>query len=92
MKDRTPDMDDQHTIADMSGVRRSPLGELRSHLGSRAGEAPAAGAGDRFASELQDDEERLMVVLGTLKAALSVGLVYVIVFGVVIALMLWAWT
>jgi hypothetical protein len=33
-----------------------------------------------------------MVILGTLKAALSVGLVYVVIFGIVIAIMVAAWT
>jgi hypothetical protein len=33
-----------------------------------------------------------MVVLGALRAALSIGIVYVVVFGLAIALMLWIWT
>lgn len=33
-----------------------------------------------------------MVILGTLKAALSIGMVYVIGLGIAIAIMLWLWT
>ena len=73
----TDDYDDGHTIADMSDVR-----------GARR---PARPSGD-FSEELQDNEERLMVILGTLRAALSVGMVNVVVFGIVIALMVYFWT
>ena len=45
-----------------------------------------------FAHELQDAEERWAVILGTVKAALSVGAVYVIAFGILIALLIWLWT
>ena len=41
--------------------------------------------------ELGDPEDRLMVILGTLRAALSIGMVYVVVFGIVIALMVFFW-
>lgn len=52
---------------------------------------PADSARD-FAEELQSPEKRMMVILGTLKAALSIGMVYVIAFGIAIAFMLWLWT
>ena len=45
-----------------------------------------------FADELQGSEERWAVILGTLKAALSVGFVYVFVFGIFIAVLIWLWT
>lgn len=45
-----------------------------------------------FANELQDTEERWAVILGTVKAALSVGFVYVLAFGIFIALLIWLWT
>jgi hypothetical protein len=70
--------DDGRTIADMSDLRGAVKPEHRSM--------------SSIANELQDDEERAMVILGTLKAALSVGLVYVVIFGIVIAIMVAAWT
>ena len=89
MSRRTPDMDDNHTIADMSDVRRSPLSDFRARrdLSIRDAAAPTRDISD----ELQSSEERLMVILGTLKAALSIGMVYVIGFGLAIALMLLIW-
>ncbi len=75
---RTDAYDDGHTIADMSDVRGGMRPELR-------------GSGD-FSDELQSAEERWMVVLGTLRAALSIGMVYLVVFGIVIALMVAFWT
>ena len=45
-----------------------------------------------FANELQDTEERWAVILGTVKAALSIWAVYIIAFGVLIALLIWLWT
>lgn len=82
MSTRTPDMDDNHTIADMSGVRR----------GLRDGLLPQPETHGDINEELQDAEERLMVLLGTLRAALSIGAVYVVGFGIAIAIMLWLWT
>ena len=74
----TDELDDGRTIADMSDVRGAVKPEHRSM--------------SDITSELQDNEERTMVILGTLKAALSVGLVSVVVFGIAIWLMLAAWT
>ena len=45
-----------------------------------------------FAEELQSPEERLMVILGVLRGALSIGMVYIVVFGLVIAAMVLLWT
>ena len=70
--------DDGHVVADMSALRGEPDKVSPSTRG--------------VADELQDSEERLMVLLGTMKAALSVGMVYVVVFGIAIALMVWLWT
>ena len=82
MSTKTPDMDDNHTIADMSGVRRGLHEEL----------FPRHEAHGDINDELQSAEERLMVMLGTLRAALSIGAVYVVGFGIAIAIMLWLWT
>ena len=89
MDRRTPDTDDNHTIADMSDVRRPHL------FGPRALDDAPGGVGGVPARDIRDElqgpEERLMVVLGTLKAALSIGLVYIVGFGLAIALMLLLW-
>ena len=88
---RTPDTrDDSHTIADMSGVRR-PRPFVLHGSGELTDDGVGAGASD-VSSELQGPEERLAVILGTLKAALSIEMVYVVGFGLAIALMLWLWT
>ncbi|MBQ9315332.1 MAG: hypothetical protein IJ203_00775 [Atopobiaceae bacterium] len=90
MSKRTPDTeDDNYTIADMSGVRdvRPPLWVPR-----RTRETSPTPSQSDFADELQSNEERLMVILGTLRAALSVGMVYIVVFGLVIAAMVLLWT
>ena len=93
MSKRTPDMeDDNYTIADMSGVRdvRQPLWASRSTRGAKT-MAPEPPQSD-FAEELQSPEERLMVILGVLRGALSIGMVYIVVFGLVIAAMVLLWT
>ena len=79
------DTDDGHTIADMSDVR----GGMPSLLRGRKAEAAAT---RDFSDELQDGKERAMVILGVLKAALSIGMVYVVGFAIAIALMVWLWT
>ena len=91
MSRRTPDMDrdDLHTIADMSDVRRSPLFGFGAHDGRPV--QGVTGSSHDINDELQSSEERLMVILGTLKAALSIGMVYIVGFGLAIALMLLIW-
>ena len=91
MSRRTPDMDfdDQHTIADMSDVRHSSLFGFDAHYG-RPDQASTTSSRD-INDELQSPEERLMVILGMLKAALSIGMVYIVGFGLAIALMLFLW-
>ena len=71
--------DDGRTIADMST------------LDGPAPDPKAPGARD-VREEIGDAEDRRMVILGTLKAGLSLGAVYVIVFGIVIAIMVAVWT
>ena len=83
MRDRRrdiDDLDDGRTIADMSG------------LGGHEAPAQAQTSSRDVREELGDSEEQRMVILGTLKAGLSLGMVYIIVFGIVIALMLLLWT
>lgn len=86
--------DDNHTIADMSSIRRQRLlipRSERSQADHRLHEATHPRSSRDFSEEIQSEEERWMVILGTLKAALSVGMVYVVVFGIAIALMVLAW-
>lgn len=83
MRDRSrdiDDLDDGRTIASMSGV-----GDFESPVPTDAG-------GRDIREELGSKEEQFMLVLGTLKAGLSLGMVYVVVFGIVIALMVMFWT
>jgi hypothetical protein len=50
-----------------------------------------ASATHKVAQELQDPKERLAVILGTLKAALTIWAVFVVAFAIVIALMIGGW-
>jgi len=79
--------EEDFTVADMSNVESSPLARLRDELIDSRDLA----SGD-IRGELQDAEERRAVILGTLKAALSLGLIYVVVFGAFIALLVWIWS
>ena len=82
MRDVRKDIDDPDegfVIADMSGV-----GGLRPPTPSPSSR--------NVREELGDPEEQAMVILGTLKAALSIGLVYVVGFAIAILVMLWLWT
>lgn len=71
--------DDGRTIADMSA------------LGDPAPEPLRPDSRD-VRGELGSPESRRMVILGTLGAGLSLGAVYVIIFGIAIALMVVFWT
>lgn len=96
--DRLDEFDDGHTVADMSGIRKKQLfGGLGSPEGVRGRRDSAGDMGEMAQSgrDVQDElgsaEERLMVVLGTLRAALSLWFVYVVAFGIIIALMVFLW-
>ncbi len=90
--------DDGRTIADMTNVGTGLVEHLDEALPSSldAG-TPSSQAWGRpehkrpISDELGSTEERLMVVLGTLKAALSLWLVYVVVFALLIAVLLKLW-
>ena len=79
-RQQTHSDDDGRTVADMSGV------------GGFEPTAPLSPGARDVREEIGGEEERRMVILGTLKAGLSLGAVYVIVFGIVIALMVFFWT
>ena len=72
--------DDGRVIADMSALD---------------GVGPAIktefGSGRDVREELGDPDDRRALIFGATWAGLSIGLVYIIVFGVVIALLLWLW-
>ena len=78
--------DDGRTVADMSDVGNGAF--LRPMKGQE--EHPAGSRDVR--EEISSSEERLMVIPGTLRAALSIGLVYVVVFAIVIAVLVAFWT
>ena len=44
------------------------------------------------ADEIESPEERFMLILGALKAGLAIGLVYVVAFGIFIAVLLAIWS
>ena len=81
MQDVRRDIDDldDFVVADMSGV------------GGLKPPTPSDSSRD-VREELGSTEEQTMVILGTLKAALSIGMVYVIGLGIAIAIMLALWT
>lgn len=81
--------DDGRTVADMSGVGEGL--RVRDLFGARR-ESRGGGYPQRNVSEeLGDAEDQMAVILGTLRAALAIGAVYVVVFGLFIALLLAVW-
>lgn len=98
-KRKLPDHDDGRTIADMSGVERPSL------LGSLAGERmrdaiKRSGHASREEHPRTDRpwedtglsrEERRWYLLGALKAALLIALVFIVGLGLFIALLLLLW-
>lgn len=85
--------DDGRTIVDMSGVSRpSLLGGWRPQKQSRP-DQPAEPEKARPWEEggPVPKEDRKWYVLGALKAALLVALVFIVGLGLLIALLLWLW-
>ena len=73
-----PFEDDGHTIADMSMLSGSDA-------------LPASGSSRDVREELGDPDDRRALIFGATWAGLSIGLVYVVVFGIVIAAMVLLW-
>ena len=71
--------DDGRTVADMSGV-------------DGFAPAPPSGSARDIRDEISDPEERRALIFGATWAGLSIGLVYVVVFAIVIAIMVLAWS
>lgn len=88
---RPADEDDGRTIADMSMLDdrpsfRSVLGHRRSVPDDRPADTGRTGTESSFTWK-----ERLLVVLGALKASLLIAAVYIVAFGLLIWLMLRFW-
>ena len=82
--------DDGRTIADMSGVGHQPVFLPRRPQRR----TPDRTEDDRAAPPREEDlltpQERRWYVLGALKAALLIGLVFIVGLGLVVLLFLWA--
>lgn len=76
-QDELVEVDDDYTVADMS------------MLGDRT---PFTSSSSRdIREELGDPDDRRALIFGATWAGLSIGLIYIVVFGLVIALMLLIW-
>lgn len=84
------DGDDGHTIADMSQVPGMTGQLFGRRPPQKTGGSPAAPPRPQEAGEFTR-MERLMAVLGALKATLLIALVYIVGLGAVILLMLLFW-
>jgi hypothetical protein len=92
---KTYEDDDGRTIADMSGVSRPRLILPGTPQPPAPPAAPRPEETENRPWEAQKDvmsrEERRWYILGALKAALLIALVFIIGLGIVIALMIWGW-
>lgn len=86
---RVYDDDDGRVIADMSGVERPRLLIPRLRRG-QSGPPEQTGEKQDWESSFTPDERR-MAVLGALKAALLIGLVFIVGLGAAILLMVLFW-
>lgn len=84
------DDDDGHTIVDMSQVPHTAGMLFGSRPQKKQAPAPSVPARPWEADD-PTGMERLMAVLGALKAGLLVGLFYIVGLGVVLLLMLLFW-
>lgn len=101
------DDDDGRTIADMSGIDRpgvffprkvgSPHSRSREHSPYCGPEDPQEENGRQAARPWEEDsafgrEERRMYIFGALKAALLIGLAFIVGLGLLMVLLLLIWT
>lgn len=87
--------DDGRVIADMSGVGRPSLFGVEPPMrrGDPAREGDRGRDRERREPEVElTTKERVWMILGALKAGLSVSIVYVIFLAAVIAVMLLVWS
>ena len=99
-EDRRHEEDDGRTIADMSGIGRPgvfgwPAGGDMPSAGGVPGMSEDGASGRGHAAQKYEQpltkKERLLCALGALKAALLIGLAYIVGLGLVIALLLFLW-
>ena len=94
-KKRVYEDDDGRTIADMSGVSRPHLMDNHPVPAARepAGEEDGSPRADRpwESNNELTPAERAAVVLGALKAALLIGLAFIVGLGAVVLLMVLLW-
>lgn len=92
-KKRVYEDDDGRTIADMSGVTRQPVFVPRSTPEDKPSEphAPKEKPERPWENDAMTRKERLMCVLGAMKATMLIALAYIVGLGLVIALLLWLW-
>lgn len=92
-KKRVYDDDDGRTIADMSGVGRPGMVSFRP--GTDRGNDPQAQreapGGDSGLGPFESKRERRMYIMGALRAALLIALVFILGLGLITALMLFIW-
>ena len=95
MRKEYDESDDGRVVADMTGVERRRVMMPKRPTGTRGelqNPVPEKESPSYYYEEEVSSEQRRWYILGTLKAGLSLGAVYVIVFGIVIALMVFFWT
>ena len=100
MNTRDYDDDDGRVVADMSGIDdRSLVGrwlglpegkvqsrrEITDRPESRSPRADAYGSGE------MDSEERRFFIFGAMKASLMLGMVYLVIFAIVIGILVFIW-
>lgn len=86
-KKRVYDDDDGRTVADMSGVERTPL--MVPHLPDKKADAPdSAEQPDRPWEQNLTKSERRSFVLGAMSASLLIALIFIVVFAIAIALIM----
>lgn len=88
------DGDDGRTIADMSDIGHIGMGSSIRHFRKEFQNPEANNTSiDRpWEKQSVSNEERRWYIFGALKAALSIGLVYIIGLGLVILLLILAWS
>ena len=89
-KDRIHEDDDGRTIADMSDLGRpSPFGFRKvERPAPRREEPPSADEPWREPEPIMTPEERRWYILGALKAALLIGLAFIVGLGLIVLLFL----
>ncbi len=88
MNTRDYDDDDGRVIADMSGIDDRPV--VSRWLGLPQGSEPKRQIKTQPSQEM-DSEERRFFIFGAMKASLMIGMVYVVIFAIVIGILVLIW-